>query len=62
MISQSRILELAYAQACKEWDIALDLASKGDKQAMKREEELHKEINEILKLIILELMREEREE
>ena len=57
MISQSRILELAYAQACKEWDIALYLASKGDKQAMKREEELHKEINEILKL-----MRKEREE
>lgn len=51
MISQSRILELAYAQACKEWDIALNLASKDDKQAMKREEELYKEINEILILI-----------
>lgn len=51
MISQPRILELAYAQACKEWDIALNLASKDDKQAMKREEELYKEINEILILI-----------
>ena len=51
MISKSRILELAYAQACTEWDIALVHASKGDKQAMKREEELHKEINEILKLM-----------
>ena len=51
MITQSRILELAYTQACKEWDIALYKASNGDKQAMKREEELHKEINEILRLM-----------
>ena len=51
MISQSRILELAYSQVCKEWDIALYLASKGDKKAMKREKELHQEINEILKLM-----------
>ena len=51
MISQSRILELAYAQVCQEWAMALDLASKGDKKAMKREEQLHKEINEILKLM-----------
>ena len=51
MITQSRILELAHAQACKEWNIALDLASKGDKQAMKREEELYKEIMEIAELM-----------
>lgn len=51
MISNSRILELAYAQLCKEWDIALYRASRGDKQAMKREEELHQEINEILELM-----------
>ena len=54
MISQSRILELAYAQAYKEWNTALGLAIKGDKQAMKREEELHKEANEILELMCKE--------
>lgn len=55
MISQSRILELAYMQVYKEWDIALNLASMGYKQAMKREQELYKEAIEIL-----ELMRKER--
>ena len=57
MISQSRILELAYMQVYKEWDIALNLASRGYKQAMKREQELYKEAIEIL-----ELMNKEREE
>lgn len=54
MIAKSRILELAYLQACKERDIALGLASKGDKQAMKREEELYKEIREIVELMCKE--------
>lgn len=51
MISQSRILELAYAQACTEWNITLDRASKGDRQAMKMEKELYKEIMEIAELM-----------
>lgn len=51
MISQSRILELAYAQACTEWNITLGLASKGDRQAMKMEKELYKEIMEIAELM-----------
>lgn len=54
MIAKSRILELAYLQACKERDIALRLASKGDKQAMKREDELYKEIREIVELMCKE--------
>ena len=54
MINQSRILELALIQAYKEWSTALDLASKGDKQAMKREEELYKEIMEIVELMCKE--------
>ncbi len=59
MIFLSRILELAYAQAYIEWDIALYRASRGDKEAMKREEELHKEINDILKLMMPYNEREE---
>lgn len=54
MITQSRILELAYLRACTEWGIELELASTGDKQAMKREEELYKEIKEIVKLMCKE--------
>ena len=54
MISLSRILELAYAQVCREWAMALNLASRGYKKAMKREEELHKEANEILELMYKE--------
>ena len=51
MITQTRILELAYAQACTEWNITLDHASKGDRQAMKMEKELYKEIMEIAELM-----------
>ena len=51
MITQSRILVLAYLRAYTEWNIALELASDGDKEAMKQEEKLYKEIMEILELL-----------